>query len=424
MKSFTIQFCRIPFFLFSFLAYATAQTEPVSICYDINMSPYAGGQDLIFGNKALESVSTQVEDFYKDKNFSKIQKLLFRSIDLIAVFLPLNYFESVVQHEVFGHGFRIRDLGRSKAKIISYQFSWPPPYGDANASTYFAINPNQITTTDLACIFQAGIEAQNILAQLTKIKWMQIDCVDPRQSILFLVSQFALNLYGDEKDSFGNLIDGHDLTDYVKAVNLTYPKAKLKVSYLRNLGLINLLDVANFASVYSWSRYLFSGKKTSFPMISIRDYNYNFAFRMGLTPFGPEFFSDHYLIKDQNPIYFYIKAGKEAENTYVGAGFWAGSLKKISKFGISSRLDLWRQPKLYLFSKAYSLASIEDGETLVDKKSKEKNTLGLALSLIISYPEKGPCSVVGEFGWKTQGFLPGYSLYNSPTVRVSVASKF
>ena len=336
----------------------------------------------------------------------------------------MNYFASVVQHEVFGHGFRIRDLGQNNAKILGYHFSWPPPYGDANASTYFAINPKRITTTDLACIFQAGIEAQNILAQLTKIKWMQSNFVDPRQSILYLASQFALNLYGNEEDDFGNLIEGHDLTDYVKAVNLTYPKTNLKVSHLRNLGLVNLLDIANLVSIYSWSKYLFQGKGVSFPMINIKNYRYTFAFRMGLTPFGPEIFSDHYLIANQNPIYFYLKAGNTGENTYLGAGFWAGRLKKLGKFSVSSRLDIWRQPKLRLISANHTLERLEKDFFSKQRKDKKNNKLGMALSWIVSYPDTGVCSIEGEFGWKFQGFLPGYSLYNSPVVRVSISASF
>lgn len=358
------------------------------VYYDINMSPYAGGEDLLLATRLVEK---GVASLIKKTSLAYSKSMIARTWrlnELFLVWLPLNYLAMVVQHEVFGHGYRIRSIGHGKAAVTGYSFAAPPPYGPGGGETRFVVS-DAITTTDLACIAMAGIEATSILAQETALKWVSSRVVDPRQTVLYLLCRYDLNMYAQDETLEIMDIDGHDLVSYVHALNDTYPQGRCTVSHLRDLSLINLLDPFTYYSIFSWVHYLSSGKETKLPMIPIFGYGYLFGARLGLTPFGPEIFIDQYLVKGNDPFYFYVKGGLHAQNSYWGAGFFAPTIAAWRHWTLGARFDAWRQTEW-----------------------------GVAASVIGSYQVKTG-SLQVEAGCKTDGFLPGYPLTGAPTVRLS-----
>src|SRR5690606_29231998 len=111
---------------------------------------------------------------------------------------------------------------------------------------------------------------------------------------------------------------------------------------------INVADPFSFYAIYSWFRYIASGKETKIPMIPIFQMGYLPSLRLGLSPFGPEVFFENYLLKSASPIYFYLKGASHAENRYGGVGFYAPQMFIQGKWLIGFRFDAWRQPKLLL----------------------------------------------------------------------------
>lgn len=348
------------------------------LTYDLNMSPYAGADDLLF-------VTSIVEQFhpFKDESWKMCAA---RAGELALLYLPLNYFLSAVQHEVFGHGYRIRDINHGIVWGASYEFTLPPPYGPGNALTNFYIDPDRITTTDLSLISIAGFEAQSILAWQTKYNWLQASTIDGRETALYLVSQLGINLYatGDGDDP------GHDIDGYLMALNLTYPKEELTESRIRALSWMNLADPFLYYSAFASIYYISKGKSLPIPMIPICDWGYLFGAHLGLTPFGPEYYMDNFLLKESRPIYFYIKGGAHAENQYFGAGFYSPKLIRRDKWSLGMRLDGWSQTQW-----------------------------GISSSLIASYHHK-KSGIKAEIGYKTTGYLPGYSIYAQPILRISL----
>ncbi len=402
---------------------------PYQLCYDIHMSPYAGGEDLLFGTRLIEKVSTSLikkTDFaYSKEMFARAWRLN----EMTLVWLPLNYFTMVVQHEVFGHGYRIRDIHHGKAEVTGYHFSFPPPYGSGDASTHFLIS-SSITTTELTSIAMAGIESTAILANTTKLKWLTANRIDPRQTVLYLSCQYNLNLYASEIDIDDLDSIGHDLKDYVRWLQFTYPKGKCTVSRLRNLAWINLIDPFTYYSLFAWFHFLSSGKETKIPMIPIKGYKYLFGARLGLTPFGPEIFVENYLLHNKTPYYFYLKGGSHAKNKYWGAGLFAPHIWTIQKITLGSRFDIWRQPKLLLNPGNQSVFDIDftsdprNDPPLYSSRQQQEQSIGFGASLIASYCFRPLIEFQGEFGYKTMGFLPGYSLTAFPTVRLSYLATF
>lgn len=428
---------KLNLFLIAMALAATVHSEDrllapanYELCYDINMSPYAGGEDLLFSTRLIEAGTTYIAE----KTGSPTSKsLLAKSVrlgELVAFYLPLNFFTTIVQHEVFGHGYRIRDINHGKISVSGYRFDFPPPYGSGNAETSFTFNPSKITTNDLTCLSMAGIEAQFILAFETKFKWLEARRIDPRQSALYIVSQFVLNLYASAEGLEEYELDGHDLHSYVESLNYTYTANRLTTSHIQALSWINLIDPFAYYSIYSWFRYIASGKETKIPMIPMFGYGYLFGARLGLTPFGPEYYFENYLLKGNKPIYFYLKGGNHAKNTYLGLGFFAPRIWTLNQWSLGARFDSWRQPKLLLQQGKVPLTELDFREQpnsnnpLYTPFQQHQTHYGCAASLIGSYRLNRAFGFQAELGVKTSGFLPGYSLYPSPVLRISYLATF
>jgi hypothetical protein len=394
--------------------------------WDIDMSPYAGGEDLLFAHRCIE----RIEGFLIGKSpiyYSRSASArIWRLSELILAWLPLNWLAIVTQHEVFGHGYRIRDLS-DVAVVNGYSFDQPPPYGGGGALTSYSVSTD-FTTTDDASVAMGGVESTAIMAILTKYKWLEAEKIDPRQVVLYLLGQYDLPLYiGTIKETTKQgkeLSKGHDMIDYVKAVNQTYTASRLSSGRLRSISWMNLADPFTYYAVYAWLRYIYCGEETSIPMIPIGQAGYLPGARLGLTPFGPEYFFENFLLVKKRPIYFYGKAGSHAGNSYFGAGFYADKIFTWSKGAIGARLDLWRQPKLLTHPGNVPFIEIDFDhapnreDPLYPLSEQHAMHQGVGLSLIGSCQLSGKSGLEAEVGYKTAGFVPGESLFRAPIARV------
>lgn len=397
--------------IFCFFAFSTLSASfQEELTYDLDMSPYAGGSSLLFVSRLPEMGLTKLEStLFKEDSRSSLARW-YRFTELSLAYLPLNIFTSVVQHEVFGHGYRIRTI--DGADVIGYEFDAPPPYGDGGGLTKYTFNPFKISPSELISISAAGLEAQNILATLEGMKWIDREIVNPRNSALYLFNRFSINLYASE-DDFSFV--GDDLGNYVEDLNNLY-NGDLKPSKIKNMNLFTLLDPLSYFSVGSWCYYLSTGKDLKLPMIPIGNAKYLFGSHTNLSPFGPEVFFDNYLKLKGRSLYFYLKGGHFSENTFVGFGFYSESLWNRSNFHLGVRIDGWMQPKL---TPPYS-----QEHDFFDPPNKNQTNVGASGSLIGSYQPKPLLGIKVELGGKTQGYLPGYSLNAFPTFRISYLATF
>lgn len=387
---------------------------------DISMSPYAGGEVLLFGQRALERTfgwamgSNPV--VYSSRNGARMWRLC----EEFLLWLPANYFEVVLQHEVYGHGYRLRDLNRvDQAEVLGYDFGIPIPYGSGGGATFFEISENY-TTTEGSMTASAGVESTAILANLTKWKWIEANRIDPRQVFLYLFSQYDLPLYVGSIDG-AEEIDGHDMKIYAEMVNYTYPEKLLDSSLLKALSWINLADPFTYYAIYALFHYISSGEQAPIPMIGRC---YLPGLRLGLTPFGPEIFLENYF-RYKMPLYGYIKAGQHSENSYYGLGFYGTDLWNYTIFHLGLRADVWYQPQLLLDPGSIPFSEINFKETpnplfpLYPFSQQKQMKWGGAFSLIGKIKQSSLLGYEIELGGKSEGFLPGYSLRSSLTLRVS-----
>jgi hypothetical protein len=391
--------------------------------WDINMSPYAGGEDILFLHRCIE----RTEGWLISKSpvyYSKApQARIWRLSELLMGWLPLNYLAVVVEHEIFGHGYRIRDINHGKIKVKGYGFNTPPPYGPGGAVTIYDVN-EKLTTTDESAVAMAGVESTAILAWIAKLKWLESGKIDPRQVALYLLGQYDLILYIGSLDALDDHeMDGHDIKAYVESVNQTYTANRLKGGRLRSLSWMNLGDPFTYYSIYAWLHYVSSGKESKIPMIPLFGYGYLPGIRLGLTPFGPEYFVENFLLKENRPIYFYAKGGRHAKNNYFGLGMYASKIWTVRKWSFGLRFDGWVQPKLLLQQASKNIFEIDFAKPpnskspLYPYSEQYDMRVGAAGSVLVSWKIDRLSGLDTELGYKAQGFLPGYSLKASPVVR-------
>lgn len=392
--------------------------------WDIDWSPYSGGENILFATRGLEWFEGMVLPLSPEYYFSKSASFRFgRLCELFFVWAPMNELAVTAQHEIFGHGYRLRTLNHTHVR--GYKFKTPFPYGNGGGSTKYSVS-NSFTTTEESCVAMAGVESTAILAQLTKLKWLEAKRIDPRQAVLYLLAENDLNLYiGTLKSKLGNA-SGHDIKEYIQALNHTYTSHSISSARLRSLSWINLADPFIFYSIYAWFHYIGSGKETKIPMIRIGPggrIGYLPNLRLGLTPFGPEVFLENYFLDGKKPFYVYLTGGHHSGNTYGGGGFFVPHIYNIRKWSLGARLDTWFQPKLLL----YAPVPFQDIDltTKTNKKhplysysAQSTKSLGLSGSAILAWQSHNRSGLEVELGYKSQGFLPGYALSASPVVRL------
>ena len=421
-------------FFFLFLSAAglyAAEPAQYAFIVDPHFSPFAGGEDLLSATRVLEPA----EGWFFRKAASEHSKSnrarSFRLSEMLTIWLPLNYEAMLVQHEVFGHGYRIRSLGPKLASVAGYRLGVPPPYGCGGGSTSYRIS-SKLTSSEEIAISMAGVEATAIMANETKWKWLTRRLIDPKQSILYLLCQHDLSDYiGSMKtlrSHHGDQSQGHDIHSYLLWLNRTYPENHLSSSHLRSLCWINALDPFTFYSIWACFHYISSGRDTKIPMIEIGKIGYLFGARLGLTPFGPEIFWENYFSAGGKVFYGYLKAGRHANNPYYGAGLFLPVLWRLGKWEFGTRFDLWRQPKLLLEEGSVPITEIDDHAPLSSPlyPSSELYAMhyGAALSLTAFYRWSKNFGCEGELGAKSNGFLPGNSLWNATIFRLGLSTSF
>lgn len=379
---------------------------------DPYFSPYAGAEDLIVTHKIVERSTQPLTDLYQT-DLDTWGKWA-RAAELFFFWQPVDYFAMVAQHEVFGHGYRIRNLPHSDAKVLKYSFGLPPPYGPGGGATHGDINTKHTTAFEHLAIDTGGVEATAIGAGRLRMQWLKTGSINPRQSLLYLFSEHDLTNY-----ALGStLVDHGDINVYCDLINKTYFGSHLHSNSIAKQALINLLDPFTYYSFYSQYTYVTKGTPAPIPMIPIGSYKYLPGARLGLTPFGPEYYLENHLVKDEKPIYFYLRGGKHVGMNYLGLGIENPNQWQLGSFQIGYRVDLWQQPKIDMNDLRFALSEFASNPGLHANTSASR--LGASASLIVQKKLWDTGMLFVQCGGKTQGYVPGESLGSSLILRVGI----
>ena len=339
---------------------------------------------------------------------------------------PIDNYIITLQHEFFGHGYRIRDFGKNVASAKKYKIFVPHPYGPGGGYTSYEYK--SFTSFHETAIAIAGTEATSIFAKDIKMNWLKKEIINPLQSILYIntIHDLTNYIFSTHQHSIREN-SSNDIARFIVNIENSYPSSHLSLSSLKKHAFINFLDPFTFLAIYSYYKYLFTGKTQTLPMIHIKNHRYLPSLRLGLSPFGSETYLENFLCNDKGPMNFYFKFGKYWKNKYFGAGILSPYLFVKDNFCCGLKLDIWHQPLFLECNKACKSMEHREGTLFYDFREEDltKKRIGASFTLITRCKiKKTPLYFDGSLGYKTKGFVPGETLKQVPIVRVGIFGSF
>jgi len=377
------------------------------IIIDPDLSPYSGSSAFLYGQSAI----IELKDRYSQDTQNANSKRAFvkRLIGQLIVWDTLGVLSSVAQHEIFGHGYRLRELGYDP---LEYQVT---PWG---GYTQFSV-PESFTVGENLAVTVAGLEAEAILANKAKMNWMRSGIIDGRKTALYLQAQQSVFWYTWITD-LGRLkgeeaADGNDVSNYISLLNASYG-TDINSGDLMKWVAFNWLDPMTFYCYFAKLKYICTGQTLEFPTIPLGDsVRYLPNARIGYAPYGVEAYFENFFAINGEPLYAYVKGGKRS----FGMGFAFDRILASKRGEVGLHVDAWRQNR---FISDKTIGDLDDGLSVRSPKLDEK-IWGLSGSVVGRLNLSKDLSLYAEVGGKSDGYLPGYPLSKSFVGRVGLTFK-
>ncbi|MEM7040669.1 MAG: hypothetical protein AAF570_27155, partial [Bacteroidota bacterium] len=308
--------------------------------FDPYYTPKAMGENLL----TLHRVTHQFLDRYLPTKWTdestpgkKLGGIAYRLGKLVTLDFLLDYFLVVGHHEVFGHGFRFRQAGFSGN---AYNVVPPPPLGPwggfAQAGTL--PNPWRLGIHDRITIQMGGSEGTQQIAHGLRNKWMSSGQIRATDALLYLMAFHDMTAYIlSTRDN----TSGGDPANYIRFLNIHHnhfdlDSLPLGIPHLRRYTLLNFANTFSLLSLYHLIHpYLARGNATlDLPGLSIGKWEYLPAVRMGYSPFGIEFYGEHFLRSYDHWMSLYHRIGDGKLNGRWWGFGWHGEGKFFNERAI------------------------------------------------------------------------------------------
>ena len=292
----------------------------------------------------------------------------------------------IIQHEIFGHGSRARELD---IDVGNYKIGFL--YGSTSYK-HDATLPLQKHIS----LYLGGISGTHVLGERIKQSFFEADgVINPVRGIGYALSQgdqiqYSFSDYGGS---------GHDIKKYMDDMNKIYGKNFLTEGEIKRAALISAVDPFLFLSLYSF----ITDQNIVIPMFKIGELKYLPALRSIFTPYGIETKLLNHFIKGDMYGQINLSYGnnKSSKSYSVEANIY--NLWMINKLTFNVELALWRQPELFL-----------------DRPLKASNKLGGSFNLISEYPFTNKVKVFASLGYKTKGYKSELPPMETPLAQIGI----
>jgi hypothetical protein len=370
-----------------------AQTAP-SALVDVSMTPAAGAAVADMTGALLgraEDIVLPPRLFEEKTVLRRSAGVAYRFAKLFALDLPQEEWLRVANHEVFGHGARLRERFDGP---IRYQVDVPPPYGSGGGSTSFGFD-REPTVEELLAITIGGMEANNVGAARVAVRAVRDSRFAYRDMLRFLLARLDTTAYilgtGDVPEE-----DGHDVSDFLVLMRES-AGSTLTAADLRRRAIVGLADPMLAYAVYGLAvSYLWRGNAAGpVPTIRIGRVRYLPALRFQLAPFGTEWVLDTTLARDGRASRVSVRVGEGPGARSFGGAVHHDALWKVRQLQIDGDAHVWRQPR------------IRDAGGIL----RETGAAVLATaSLPLDVKWLRWAAVVAQGGYKSRGFIEGEPL--------------
>jgi hypothetical protein len=322
----------------------------------------------------------------------------YRFARLFALDVPQEDWLRVANHEVFGHGARLRERFDGP---IRYSIGVPPPYGSGGGSTSFEFN-REPTLEEVLAITVGGMEANNIAASRVALRAMREGQSTYRDMLRYLLGR--LDTVGYILDTDDELEEpGHDVSDFIRTLR-DAAGSDLTAGELKRRAIVGLADPMLGYAVYGLAvSYLWRGRtRVTVPTFTLGGVRYLPALRFHLTSFGTEWVLDNTFVRDLRATRVSVRVGEAPDARSFGAAVRRDAVWTWRRARIDADVSAWHQPRL-----------LDDGGV-------ERSAGGAAFA-IASIPLEVRwlrwASVVVQAGYKTRGFIEGEPLDAGVVVR-------
>lgn len=343
---------------------------------------------------------------------------------------------SIANHEIFGHGFRLREIGFNK---IKYGIFYAVPNSATQIMSFKKkLSPKVFVQKEIIA-HMGGIESSQVMAQQMTLQYLRQQRIVPIQAWLFLQGVLDGILYtlitptGDEKHALKDISvlvraidypdqkssglheassnrplnlktlyeEGYlnDINNYVAKINELYDDSKaLSVRQMQKAFLLNFLDPFwGYAWYFLAFEYLFKGSvHWQYPMISVGKLQYLPGLRCIMTPYGLEKQLVNYIRYNDVSAQVLVSYGQHPKHQSYGIGGQCNAVPIYTDWALGGRFYLWKQPQL--FSKYPTNTS---------------SKLGVMLTLRGEYTLTQNFRIMSRLGYKTQGYVQGEPLGTS-----------
>ncbi len=315
----------------------------------------------------------------------------YRFARLFALDLPQEDWLRVANHELFGHGARLRERF---AGPIRYHIGVPPPYGRGGGSTSFAFD-REPTVEELLAITVGGMEANNVGASRIALRAIRQGETGYRDMLRYLLGRLdSVGYILDTNDQLEE--DGHDVSDFIRTLR-EQAGSDVSVADLRRGAIVGLADPMLGYAVFGVAvSYLWRGHtNVPVPTLHVDGMRYLPALRFQLTPFGTEWVLDNTFVRAFRATRISLRVGDAPGARSFGAAVRRDAAWTWRRARIDADVYAWRQPRI------------------LDGGGVDRSTGGAAFataSVPLDVKWLRWASVVVQGGVKTRGFIEGEPL--------------
>ncbi|HEX5110975.1 MAG TPA: hypothetical protein VFV95_21130 [Vicinamibacterales bacterium] len=394
---------------------AAGQVVPALVDRDLSV---AAGATLV---NAAGEIAEQVEMRYVPSRLfeerggsRRAANIAYRVARLLFFDRPQEEWLRVANHEVFGHGGRVRELFGG---FVQYHIDAPRPYGPGGGVTYFELTP-EFTVHELQAVSVGGMEVNAVAAADIADRAFRASRLSARTALRYLGFQLDSFRYiqrtGDEPEPAG-----HDVSDFLQTYNATAEFAGTELITPRTLRRESYIGLANpmlASALFSVGRYALTGNPDgpvfTLPVGSMRVMPW-LAYR--LAPYGTEWSASADIGWARGAAQVSVTVGRAPGETPWGVGATMFGLA-LRDWRIDVELDGWRQPPLALgplpdLGSALIGLPLEWGGRI---RSRAENPL------VGVWWSRSAATLIVEAELKSRGFIPGEPLDEGLVLRAGL----
>lgn len=332
------------------------QKAPYFLIYDEDQSAITNGENLLTLHRILSNAEDELfaPTYFNEKVATgKFLGVSYRLGKTIFLDMQVDILTWLLQHEIFGHGYRFRQFGFTDNSYYISPF-WPYGTGSGFARSGENLQNRALGRHEEIMIFKGGMGASMVMSQQLKEKWLINGHINYRETLLYNTLFLDVTIYALTAANQSLLSPGsNDILNYIRTTNAAYgfPASNVQLSQetLKKRSYLNFANTYNAFALYAFFKtYLWDGEtEFAYPMIPLGNIRWLPAVRFDLTPFGSEIIVENAFVRSGELLEVNVHIGDGVLDQFYGVGaFWRKPIN--AKSNVSLRLDAWNQPAMEL----------------------------------------------------------------------------